>query len=80
MNRNLNKAFSKTKYGTFGYYCGYRIYTEIRPHGGYYCRITYGSRFIASEGFHGTYLKTLAKVKTWAKEKTNANRLQRIPS
>jgi hypothetical protein len=78
VNRNLNKAFRKTKNGTFGWYCGYSIYTEKRFHGGYYCRITRGKYFGVSEGFSGSYLKTLHKVKTWVKQKVNANQLQRL--
>jgi hypothetical protein len=66
MNTNINKAFKKTNTGNyFGYYLGFYIYTYKRPHGKWCCRIGRKGDWMYSEGYHGTYLSSLKKVKEW---------------
>ena len=68
MNRNFNNAFKRTPRGNyFGYCNGYYIYTFKRPHGSWSCRIGRKGKWIWSEGYFGTSLKTLAMAKRWSK-------------
>lgn len=59
----------KTKRGYFCRYRGYWIVIWKRPHGKYACIIGRGNKPLHSEGYFGTYLSNLAKVKSWVKEK-----------
>lgn len=62
--------FKKTKKGNyFGYYNGHYIFTYLRPHGHWACRIGKKGKWIFHEGYHTTYLKTLAKTERWINSK-----------
>lgn len=60
----------KTKAGNyFGYHKGHYIFIYKRPHGKWGCRVGKGGVCLFSEGYHGTYLKTVREAKIWAADK-----------
>ena len=62
--------FKKTKAGNyFGYYKGHYVSTYRRPHGKWCCMIGRKGLWLYSEGYFGTSLSNLKKVKDWIKEK-----------
>lgn len=70
MNSNLNKAFKKNSAGNyFGYYLGYYIFAFKRPHGRWSCRIGRKGEWLWSEGYFGTSLPNLSRVKDWIRSK-----------
>ena len=66
----MKAKFKKTKTGNYlGYYLGHYIFIYKRPHGSWSCRIGKGGLWLASEGYHGTFLDKLSKAKKWAIDK-----------
>ena len=53
----------------FGYHKGHYLFIYKRPHGKWCCRIGRGGHWLFSEGYHGTFLRTLSKAKKWAIDK-----------
>lgn len=62
---------------TTGNYLGragkYYIFIYRRPHGKWCCRIGDGKEWLWQEGYHGTFLTTIKKVKEWARDKITTN-------
>jgi hypothetical protein len=52
-----------------GYHMGHYFFIFKRPHGKWCCRIGKGGEWLYQEGYHGTFLHNLKKVKGWAKDK-----------
>jgi hypothetical protein len=62
----------KTKAGNyFGYYKGHYVFTYKRPHGKWSCRIGKKGEWLWFEGYHSTYLTSLAEAEIWVKSKLN---------
>lgn len=53
----------------FGYYFGHYIFAFKRPHGKWCAMIGKSGEWLMREGYHGTSLPDIVKVKKWVREK-----------
>lgn len=68
--------FKKTTAGNYlVYYKGYYIFSFKKPNKSYACRIGKDGKWMWTEGYFGTYLKTIDDVKRWAKSKIDTQTL-----
>lgn len=65
----------------FGHYLTHYIFAFRRPHGKWCCMIGKGGEWLYREGYHGTYLSNINKVKRWAGKMVKDHcKLNKVPT